>query len=99
MRHAKIQFALKTLHRSFSDIARELGVTATSVASVSRREMRSARIESAIASAIGLGLDSVFPEWYAAGARRKAPKELHEMSPEQLLRAQETVRRMASEAA
>ena len=59
--HAEdIKAALRKRHSSFADIARSLNVSGTSITNVAKGS-RSERVEKAIADALGLTVQEVFP--------------------------------------
>lgn len=59
-----IKASLRKLHSSMAEIARELGVSRTTVGSVVKG-MRSRRIERAISDKLGKPLHEVFPNRYS----------------------------------
>ncbi len=61
-RHERIKMALRLAGSSLSQIARELGVQASTVASVSRGTCRSRRIEAAISGKLGLAPERLWPD-------------------------------------
>ncbi|TXH04647.1 MAG: hypothetical protein E6R07_07290 [Nevskiaceae bacterium] len=58
---------LRLAGSSLADVARELGVAGTTVTSVSQGYRRSRRIESAIATKLGVTPRSLWPERYPNG--------------------------------
>jgi lambda repressor-like predicted transcriptional regulator len=65
--------ALQSRQTTQAEVAEKAGLDITSRAQVSaviHRRSRSQRIESAIASATGLGLHQLWPEWYEANGKR-----------------------------
>lgn len=58
---------LRVAGSSLAEVARELGVTGTTVTSVSQGYRRSRRIESAIASKLGVAPGSLWPDRYPGG--------------------------------
>lgn len=63
-RHLEIRHGLNLAGTSFSEIARMLKVSHTTVNNVSRSKTRSARIEQAIASALGKKPCEIWPEYF-----------------------------------
>lgn len=61
-RHERIKMELRLAGSSLSQIARELGVQASTVASVSRGNCRSRRIEAAISSKLGVTPERLWPD-------------------------------------
>lgn len=62
--HERVKAGLRLHGSSLAIIARELGVAPTTVSIVSQGYRRSRRIEAAIASALGLQPEAVWPERY-----------------------------------
>jgi len=62
--HERIKGALRLRGTSFADVARHLDVKPTTVTVVSKGLRRSRRIERAIADALGLDLETVWPTRY-----------------------------------
>jgi lambda repressor-like predicted transcriptional regulator len=62
--HERIKMRLRLAGSSLAKIARELGVAATTVTSVSQGYRRSRRIEGAIAAKLGKQAVSLWPERY-----------------------------------
>lgn len=65
-KHEMTKAKLKIAKSSLTTIARELGVSHSSVKLVSQGYRRSARIETAIASKLGLPPEELYPERYPA---------------------------------
>lgn len=65
-KHEMTKAKLKIAKSSLTTIARELGVCHSSVTLVSQGYRRSARIETAIASKLGLATKELYPERYLA---------------------------------
>lgn len=68
--HHWIKTALAKRGISFSAIAADLGLTPTTVCGVSRGRGRSARIENAIAEAIGFSVAEIWPDREGGEASR-----------------------------
>jgi Ner family transcriptional regulator len=60
--HTWVKECLRRKGRSFADIARAAGVSASSVYSVTKGFARSARLEAAISEAIGFKQSEIWPE-------------------------------------
>ena len=69
-RHDHIKAELKLRGISFSEIARQLGVTCASVTMVSQGRSMSRRIQNAIASRLGMPTEVLFPETGGAPKRK-----------------------------
>jgi len=67
-RHERIKMQLRLAGTSLAQIARELGVQASTVASVSRGKSRSRRIEDRIAAALSVTPSRLWPDRYASVA-------------------------------
>lgn len=63
--HERIKMRLRLAGSSLACVARELGVAATTVTSVSQGARRSRRIEALIAEKLGLHPAQLWPERYA----------------------------------
>lgn len=63
-RHERIKMRLRLAGTSLAQIARDLGVRSTTVASVSRGTSHSRRIEATIARALGTGPEKLWPDRY-----------------------------------
>lgn len=61
-RHEDIKGALRLRGKCLSDIARELSVAPTTVTIVSKGQRRSRRIEDALAAALGMEHEVLWPE-------------------------------------
>ena len=61
-RHERIKMMLHVRGSSFSDVAREMGVTVAAVANVSRGLKRSKRLEEAIAAKLETNCQEIWPE-------------------------------------
>lgn len=68
--HERIKMRLRLAGSSLADVARELGVKATTVTSVSQGYRRSRRIEAAIAHKLGIAPDQLWPDRYPPSASR-----------------------------
>ncbi|ODU40370.1 MAG: hypothetical protein ABS98_15830 [Lysobacteraceae bacterium SCN 69-48] len=64
-RHERIKMQLRLAGTSLAQIARELGVQPSTVASVSRGKSRSRRIEDRIAAALAVPPSRLWPDRYA----------------------------------
>ena len=64
IRHEMVKYQLGIRGLTFSAIAKEMGVHPSSVSSVSRATRRSKRLASALALAIELAPEDLFPELY-----------------------------------
>jgi lambda repressor-like predicted transcriptional regulator len=64
IRHEMVKYQLGIRGLTFSTIANEMGVHPSSVSSVSRSTRRSKRLASALAQAIDLAPEDLFPELY-----------------------------------
>lgn len=62
--HERIKMRLRLASSSLACVARELGVAATTVTSVSQRARRSRRIEALIAAKLGLFPAQLWPDRY-----------------------------------
>ncbi|MBN8736345.1 MAG: helix-turn-helix domain-containing protein [Xanthomonadales bacterium] len=69
-RHEQIKMRLRLMGSSLSDVARELGVAATTVTSVSQGARRSRRIEALIAVKLKTTPARLWPDRYAVGRRQ-----------------------------
>ena len=84
MHPALIKAALKMAGSSQTDIARERGVTHTTVGSVIFGKGRSAPIEQRISEITGLPLAELWPQWHGPDAkpsRRRALPNAHSAAP------------------
>lgn len=70
LQHENIKMRLRIVGSSLAAIARELGVTGTTVTSVSQGYRRSRRIESAIAEKLGSSSEALWPARYAQPQKR-----------------------------
>jgi len=61
-RHLKIKYELQLAGSSFNDIARDLGVTHSTVLAVSNGRGGSSRVQLAISEKIGVPLEELWPE-------------------------------------
>lgn len=61
-RHARIRFELAVIQLSLADVARQLGVGASVISSVSFRKSRSARIAKHLAKVLGVEVTETFPD-------------------------------------
>lgn len=68
--HERIKMRLRLAGSSLSAIARQLGVAATTVTSVSQGYRRSRRIEAAIADKLGVTTEALWPDRYSAAPER-----------------------------
>jgi len=73
-KHGRIKEALKLRGLSLSDIARAQGVKQSTVSLVSTSWRRSHRLESAIADALDLAPEEIWPDRYISG-RRSRPRQ------------------------
>ncbi|EQD70196.1 hypothetical protein B1A_06422, partial [mine drainage metagenome] len=64
--HERIKMRLRLAGSSLAAVARELGVAATTVTTVSQGARRSRRIEAGIAAKLGVGPAELWPERYSA---------------------------------
>jgi Ner family transcriptional regulator len=64
VRHQFIRTGLSLRHQTLSSIATAMDVTTTTVSLVSQGKTRSAKIEQALATAIGFELHELWPERY-----------------------------------
>lgn len=62
--HEDIKQRLKSVGSSFSKVARELGVTHTTVTTVSMGYRTSAKVQNGIARALGVSPDELWPDRY-----------------------------------
>lgn len=74
-RHEMTKATLKISKSSMSDIAREIGVSHSSITVVSQGYRRSARIEAAIASKLGMTAAELYPERYPQSAQIDSKKK------------------------
>lgn len=74
--HERIKMRLRLAGSSLSCVARELGVKATTVTSVSSGQRRSRRIEAKIAEKLSTTADQLWPDRYPGGC------EVDEADPE-----------------
>jgi len=65
--HERIKMRLRLAGCSLAGVARELGVAATTVTSVSQGYRRSRRIESTIATKLGVSPSTLWPDRYPDG--------------------------------
>ncbi len=65
--HLETKFALQRVGSSFNEIARELGISHSTVLAVSNRRAVSARVQEAIARKLGVSPASIWPERYPNG--------------------------------
>ena len=72
-KHEKIKMLLRLSGSSLSQIARELSVAPTTVTTVSQGYRRSKRIETAIATRLGLDPSELWRERYAS--QRRSPND------------------------
>lgn len=70
MQHERIKMRLRLAGSSLSDVARELGVAATTVTSVSQGLRRSRRIEALIAEKLATTPSRLWPDRYVDDGRR-----------------------------
>ncbi|WP_350937853.1 helix-turn-helix domain-containing protein [Thioclava kandeliae] len=63
-RHELIKARLRIAGANMAQIGRELGVSHTTISSVSQGYSRSRRVEEAIAAKLSVGPESVWPERY-----------------------------------
>ena len=61
-RHELVKFQLRQRHSSLAHIAREIGVSAGTVTAVSQGYRRSRRVELALAAALGMTPEDLYPE-------------------------------------
>lgn len=64
-RHLKTKYELQRAGSSFNEIARELGVSHSTVLAVSNRRAVSARVQEAIARKLGVSPAQIWPERYS----------------------------------
>jgi|GEM_PF-1766690 len=64
-KHARIKCELELRGLSLADLAKQLGVGASAVSSVSLGKSRSGRIEKHIATAVEQRVEDLFPERYS----------------------------------
>lgn len=69
--HEMIRARLRLAGTSFSDIARELGITPASVSLVSQGRRRSRKVELAIAEKLGTTPNQIWPTFYKQEAIMK----------------------------
>ncbi|WP_090525220.1 helix-turn-helix domain-containing protein [Paracoccus isoporae] len=62
--HERLKTDLRLRGTNMTELARDLGVTPASVTTVSQGVRRSARIEAALAAAVGRTVAEVFPDRY-----------------------------------
>lgn len=62
--HESIKMRLRLHGSSLAVVARELGVSRTTVTAVSQGRCRSQRIEAAIAAKLGVAVEQVWPDRY-----------------------------------
>lgn len=72
LRHSDVKLRLRERGSSLTQIANETGVLQSTVTVVSQGYRRSKRIEAAIALALGLTPQELFPERYSAQEGRAA---------------------------
>lgn len=78
--HERIKMQLRLVGSSLSAVARELGVRATTVSSVSQGYRRSRRIEAAIAEKLGLVADKLWTDRaFGRQPYRSIAAETHEV--------------------
>jgi transcriptional regulator with XRE-family HTH domain len=70
MNKHEIRYRLALLGIKQSDIARQLGVPASTVSMVFAGTARSADVEELAAQLLGVTLHQMFPNWYAPNNRR-----------------------------
>ena len=75
--HERIKMRLRLVGSSLADIARELGVRATTVSSVSQGYRRSRRIEAAIAHKLGLTAERLWEARYPPPSDPEARRYLN----------------------
>ena len=63
-KHLRLKYELQKADSSFSEIARELGVTHSTVLAVSNSKGVSARVQQAIADKLGVSPSELWPERY-----------------------------------
>ena len=63
-RHLQTKYELQRAGSSFNEIARELGVSHSTVLAVSNRRAVSARVQEAIARKLGVSPAEIWPERY-----------------------------------
>jgi lambda repressor-like predicted transcriptional regulator len=68
--HERVKMRLRLADTSLADVARELGVAATTVTSVSQGFRRSRRIEALIAEKLQTTPSRLWPDRYLANTRR-----------------------------
>lgn len=64
-RHLQTKYELQRAGSSFNEIARELGVSHSTVLAVSNRRAVSARVQEAIARKLGVSPAQIWPERYS----------------------------------
>jgi len=74
-RHESIKMRLRLAGSSLADIARELGVSASTVTTVSQGYRRSARIQTAIAAKLRVSATELWAEQYTLKAS-PAPRKI-----------------------
>jgi lambda repressor-like predicted transcriptional regulator len=62
IQHEHIKFRLRSKGVTFADLARELGVHRTQITAVLKGRITSARIQNAIAEALGDSVEDLFPD-------------------------------------
>lgn len=63
-RHARVKYQLELRGLKLADVAKQIGVGASAVSSVSLGKSRSLRIEKHLAEAVGQSVEMLFPERY-----------------------------------
>ncbi|HET7662352.1 MAG TPA: helix-turn-helix domain-containing protein [Rhodanobacteraceae bacterium] len=76
--HERIKMRLRLAGTSLADVARELGVTSTTVTSVSQGARRSRRIEALIAAKLQTTPQRLWPDRYSTAQR---PSPAHARRP------------------
>lgn len=69
-RHEMTKAKLKICGSSMSEIAREIGVSHSSITVVSQGYRRSSKIEAAIAEKLGIAVEDLYPERYHSTGKR-----------------------------
>lgn len=69
--HERIKMRLRLAGTSLAEVARELGVTSTTVTSVSQGARRSRRIEALIAAKLQTTPQRLWPDRYSADATQR----------------------------
>lgn len=73
-RHEQVKMRLRLAGSSLAEVARELGVTSTTVTSVSQGAKRSRRIEALIAEKLQTTPEHLWPDRYRANDQRTASR-------------------------